>query len=75
MSEQHRFLVNFILSNQPQTIEIITDHETLSTEDAESLIRSEIHQPYATITDVQVTGLYRENNPHVHPGHYQQPEG
>jgi hypothetical protein len=75
MAEKHRFLISFILSNQPQSIEAVAASETLSVEDADLLIRKKIQQPAAQISDIQVIGLHRENNPHVHPGHYQQPEG
>jgi hypothetical protein len=75
MAEKNRFLISFIISNQPQSIEAVVASETLSVEEAELIIRDTIHQPTVQISDIQVVGLHRENNPHVHPGHYQQPEG
>ncbi|RYY76291.1 MAG: hypothetical protein EOO52_01900 [Gammaproteobacteria bacterium] len=75
MSEQHRFLISFITSNQPQSIEATAASETLSKEDAEVIIRSTIQQPSAPISDIQVVGLHKQKNPNIHPGHYQQPEG
>jgi hypothetical protein len=73
MKDQHYFLVSFIVDNQPQTMEVFWNSETLPMADAEDLLRKSY--PGATITDIQITGIHRPNNPKVHPGHYQQPEG
>jgi hypothetical protein len=74
MSTQHRFLISFIQDNQPKTIEAHCDSETMSLVEAEATIRAQLQNPNSTVTDIQVMGLHRPNNPHVHPGHYQQPE-
>lgn len=73
MSAEHRFLISFIVNNQPQTMEAFWNSENLPMSDAENLLRRSY--PSANITDIRVTGLHRPNNPEVHPGHYQQPEG
>ncbi len=73
MKDQHHFLVSFIADNQPQTMEVFWNSETLPMADAENLLRKSF--PGATITDIRITGIHRPNNPKVHPGHYQQPEG
>lgn len=73
MLSDYRFLVSFIANNQPQTMEIFWSSEALPMADAENLVKKSF--PNAQISDIQITGLHRENNPHVHPGHYQQPEG
>jgi hypothetical protein len=68
-----RFLVSFIVNNQPQTMEVFWNSETFPMAEAENLLRSSF--PNSSITDIQITGLHHSNNPDVHPGHYQQPEG
>jgi hypothetical protein len=75
MPTRHKFLISFIVNNQPQTIEILQDADTCPIEKAEILIRESINQPEAVISDIQVTSIHHTNNPNVHPGHYQQPEG
>lgn len=74
MSSKHRFLISFIQDNQPKTIEAYGVRETMSLEEAEATIRTQLQNPSTAVTDIQVIGLHRPNNPHVHPGHYQQPE-
>ena len=73
MSDAHRFLVSFIANNQPQTMEVFWNSEALPMADTENLLQKSY--PGASITDIRITSLHRENNPDVHPGHYQQPEG
>ncbi len=75
MADQYRFLISFIVDNQPQTIETYNDNDTLSEDEAEELARKSVEKADAKITDVRVTGIYHPKNPKVHPGHYQQPEG
>ena len=75
MANQRRFLISYICDNQPNTIEISSDAESLSTEDAEKYIKLANKSKTSSITDIRVTGLYTTKNPKVHPGHYQQPEG
>ncbi|PUA28433.1 MAG: hypothetical protein B0W54_18465 [Cellvibrio sp. 79] len=75
MADQYRFLISFIVDNQPQTIETYTDSDTLSEDDAEKLARQSVEKSDAKITNVRVTGIYHPKNPKVYPGHYQQPEG
>jgi hypothetical protein len=56
-------------------MEISCDRDSLDVETAEKYIRSINTARTASITDIRVVGLYHQNNHHVHPGHYQQPEG
>lgn len=73
MNDSPRFLISFIADNQPGTMEAFWNSETMPHSEAENLVRKSF--PSATITDVQVTSIHHPNNPDVHPGHYQQPEG
>lgn len=75
MADQYRFLISFIVDNQPQTIETYNDNDKLSEAEVEALVRKSVEKADAKITDIQVTGIYHPKNPNVHPGHYQQPEG
>jgi hypothetical protein len=77
MLKQRRFIISYILNNQPQSIDVQTEAETISEEEARDYI-SESHgveEKPANITDIQIIGVYHSNDPDVRPGHYQQPEG
>jgi hypothetical protein len=73
MKDLPRFLVSFIVDNQPKTMEVFWNSEALPMNEAENLVRKSF--PNSSVTDVQVTSIHHPNNPDVHPGHYQQPEG
>ncbi|WP_039913413.1 hypothetical protein [Cellvibrio mixtus] len=75
MADQYRFLISFIVDNEPKTIEHYSNNDTLSDEEAETLVRKSVEKSDARITDIRVTGIHHPKNPKVHPGHYQQPEG
>jgi hypothetical protein len=75
MKEKQRFLISYICDNQPNTMEISCESDSLSVDEAEKYIKLANPSKKASITDIRVVGLYRPNNPNVHPGHYQQPEG
>ncbi len=75
MKGKTRFLISYICDNQPNTMEVSSDRETLSVEEAEKYIRLANASKNVSITDIRVVGLHHPNNPNVHPGHYQQPEG
>lgn len=75
MSKTHRFLVSYLCNNQPNTIEISSESDSMDVSEAEKYIRLANTTKNAAITDIRVVGLHRPNNPEVHPGHYQQPEG
>lgn len=74
MKHQNRFLISYICDNQPNTIELSSDSESLDVEEAEKYIRLANTAPSPVITDIRVVGLHRAHDK-VHPGHYQQPEG
>lgn len=76
MSRQHRYLISYINDNQPASIEVLSDADTLSVDDARDYITASLKSPTPTpITDIQVVSIHHSPNPDVHPGHYQQPEG
>jgi hypothetical protein len=70
MSERNRFLVSYILDNDPATTEVSTDRETLTPEEALELLAA---QNPALKTDklsnVQVQGLQARDADHRDPGH------
>ena len=75
MNKQHRFLISYLCNNQPNTIEISSDNDSLNRDEAEKYIHLANSAKSGRITDIQIMNLHRPNNPDVHPGHYQQPEG
>jgi hypothetical protein len=76
MSRQQRFLISYIQDNQPASIEVLSDADTLSPDDAREYVTASLKSPVpARITDIQVVSIHHPPNPDVHPGHYQQPEG
>lgn len=75
MKKQQRFLISYLCNNQPNTMEISCDKDSLGVEEAEKYIRSINSARTAIITDIRVVGMHHTNNPKVHPGHYHQPEG
>ncbi|MEN0039169.1 MAG: hypothetical protein AAGC78_18970 [Cellvibrio sp.] len=75
MKKQNRFLISYLCDNQPNTIEISSDKESMDRDEAETYIHLANNIKAGHITDIQVISLHRPNNPDVHPGHYQQPEG
>lgn len=76
MSRQHRFLISYINDNQPESIEVFSDADSLTIDDAREYVTASLKSPVpARITDIQVVSIHHSPNPDVHPGHYQQPEG
>ncbi|RYY75460.1 MAG: hypothetical protein EOO52_08665 [Gammaproteobacteria bacterium] len=55
MLKQRRYVINYILNNQPEAIDIQTDAENLTDEDAENFIYEvlDVDQP-ANITDIRI---------------------
>ncbi|MDO8345850.1 MAG: hypothetical protein Q7T48_21810 [Cellvibrio sp.] len=75
MKKSQRFLISYICDNHPNTLEISSDKDSLNREEALEYIKLANVLKSASITDIRIVGLHRPNNPNVHPGHYQQPEG
>lgn len=74
MKKQYRFLISYFCNNQPNTIEISCDKDSLDQNEAEKYIQLANTAKAGAISDIQVISLHQPNNFHVHSGHYQQPE-
>lgn len=75
MIKEHRFLVSYILNNQPQSTEVCLENETLTPEEARTCIEAaHAIDPSDVITDIQVMSIHHSRKPGHHPGHYVQPE-
>lgn len=76
MSNPHRFIISYIIDDQPESIDVQASTETLSHDEARQFIVNAINpKPSARITDIRIVGVHHATNPDVRPGHYQQPEG
>lgn len=75
MSSQKRYIVSFIVDDQPDNRVIEVDAQTLSPEEAEALLRITFRElQAATISDVQVQKKIKSGEEeHDVPGHYKQP--
>nr|WP_288454307.1 hypothetical protein [uncultured Pseudomonas sp.] len=65
------FLINYICDNQPMLLEMSSDAETMSVEQAQQHVQNEGAK--GRITDVQVSKITRTREADTTPGHYQQP--
>lgn len=76
MKSNQRFLVSYLFKNQPQSLEVNANAESLSPDDVRPYIEA-IHSSELAgrISDIQVMGIHRPPTPHTLPRHYQQPEG
>jgi len=71
MREKHRFLVSYIIDNQPTTMEVQCAAEHLSPEQARAHVEARHdNRPSEHITDIQVTPVL---HPDSEPGHNYQP--
>ncbi|MDD0981215.1 hypothetical protein [Pseudomonas shahriarae] len=69
-----RFIVSFILDNQPQSRKLEHDSETLAPFEAEALVKQNFPElKDAFMTDVQVQKITKPDESDNVPGHYQQP--
>lgn len=74
MLKEHRFLVSYIINNQPRSTELCLENETLTPEEARvHLENARAIDADEVITDIQVMGIHHPRKPGHHPGHYQQP--
>jgi len=75
MSNKDRFIVSFIADGQPDNRVLDADSETLSTQEAEALLRvTFIELKSVKISDVQVQKRTKPNETeHDVPGHFKQP--
>ena len=76
MAFKHRFLVSYILNNQPRSTEIETEIESLKPEQTRAYLEA-LHATRGSdsLTDIQVTGLHHRNHGAGTPAHYRQAEG
>jgi len=76
MAFKNRFLVSYILNNQPKSTEIETEMESLLPEQTRSYLEA-LHATRGSdsLTDIQVTGLHHPKNRAGSPAHYRQAEG
>ncbi|MDQ7985573.1 hypothetical protein QYS36_11570 [Pseudomonas sp. G34] len=65
------FLINYICDNQPMHLEVSSDAESMTVEQAQQHVHDEGAR--GKITDVQVSKITRTHEPGTTPGHYQQP--
>ena len=71
MREKHRFLVSYIIDNQPTTMEVQCTAEHLTPEQARAHVESRHDNCFSErITDIQVTPVL---HPAPEPGHNYQP--
>ncbi|XXE51929.1 hypothetical protein J3P96_17510 [Pseudomonas sp. R3-56] len=72
---QDRFIVSFIADGQPDNRVLAADTETLTTEEAEALLRVTFTELKSVgISDVQVQKRTKPNETeHDVPGHFKQP--
>jgi len=70
-----RFIISFIADGQPDSRVLATDTETLTTEEAEALLRVTFTELKSVkISDVQVQKRTKPNETkHDVPGHFKQP--
>ena len=67
MANNNLFLVSFILDNQPQTSEVTSENDTLTVEQARSII--EAQHASGKITDIQVQEMQHPKEHNTSPGH------
>jgi hypothetical protein len=74
MFDKPRFIVSFIIDNQPQSRTLEDDRETLAPNEAEALVKQTFAElKGACLSDVQVQKITKLEEGDSIPGHYQQP--
>lgn len=74
MFDKPRFIISFILGNQPQSRTLEHDSETLAPVEAEALVKQTFPElKGASMTDVQVQKRIKPDESDNVPGDYQQP--
>ncbi len=74
MFDKPRFIISFIIDNQPQSRTLEHESETLTPSEAETLVKrtfAELRD--ASMTDIQVQKRIKPEEGGNIPGHYQQP--
>jgi hypothetical protein len=74
MFDKPRYIVSFIIDNQPQSRTLEYDSETLEPQEAEALVKQTFPElKDAHFSDVQVQKRTKPEEGGNIPGHYQQP--
>lgn len=74
MFDKPRYIVSFILDNQPQSRTLEDDRDNLDPQQAEALLKQTFPElKDARLSDVQVQKRTRPDEGDNIPGHYQQP--
>lgn len=74
MSDNERYIISFIVDNQPESRTLDCDRDNLSPGDAQALLKQTFPELRdARLTDVQVQKRTKPDEGDNIPGHYQQP--
>jgi hypothetical protein len=74
MFDKTRYIVSFIIDNQPQSRTLEHDSETLEPQEAQALLKQNFPElKDASMSDVQVQKRTKPEEGDNIPGHYQQP--
>ncbi|WP_431033511.1 hypothetical protein [Pseudomonas yamanorum] len=74
MSNNERYIISFIVDNQPESRTLGCDRDDLSPDDAQALLKQTFPELRdARLTDVQVQKRTKPDEGDNIPGHYQQP--
>ncbi|MBC3270203.1 hypothetical protein HU765_09715 [Pseudomonas sp. SWRI81] len=72
--KKHRYIVSFIIDNQPDNRTLEHDGDTLDPQQAEALLKTTFPElKDARLSDVQVQKRTKPDEDDNIPGHYQQP--
>ncbi|TRX75291.1 hypothetical protein [Pseudomonas mangiferae] len=70
--KEHRYLVSYIVDNQPSSAELSTQDDPLTPDQALERLKA-LHGASAALTDVQVAPILHPKEKGTTPGHHQQP--
>jgi hypothetical protein len=74
MAAESRYIISFIVDNQPQSRVVTHESETLDKQQAETLLKHDFPEfNGAKLTDIQVQKRTKPEEGDNIPGHYQQP--
>ncbi|KTB94059.1 hypothetical protein AO069_04640 [Pseudomonas syringae pv. syringae PD2774] len=74
MSDNERYIISFIVDNQPESRPLDCDRHNLSPDEAQALLKQTFPELRdARLTDVQVQKRAKPDEGDNIPGHYQQP--
>jgi hypothetical protein len=74
MAAESRYIISFIVDNQPQSRVVTHESETLDKQQAETLLKHDFPEFNGVkLTDIQVQKRTKPEEGDNIPGHYQQP--